>query len=304
VTDYIVRSDADAIRVLVGWQSGPFDEPRIRFDGWPRAVVNTTEPMDVFAQSRTIAAVQEWSERLFAWVKHGVRNRSHLNIHDKHRARPRVDVATDRRRLTFDFSKPFNEAVQASLNRSSAMPNLRPMGWAEAFRDVSREKLPSLSSGQTLCAILAAIVVGGITLTNTTNFKTSAKLALSEHIEENRHQETIKQIDSVILADAQAGGTTTLAKSAREKAAIKIADEQVQHTRILSSLIEGDPLVRFVANEVERIRPALWDVAPLTGTININGFELSAKTARAVAKGTRANNKRGIGVWKTTSQIS
>ena len=296
-------SDANAaLRVALAICDERYDAQNVRCDGFPFVTLQTTEPIDRYAEARAVNEVGNWSAKFFAFIKYGKPKKSLLKKHDQALARPKVEMSADRQRMTFDFSGYFNNLMSAAHHRAAAVAS-KTTATTDMFGkfayEVAKNKLSKLNEDRTLRFLMRAVLVAGIALSAPECIEKSGVVALNILKENNNQQKWLFERGYQV-----ASNSTAMPKSDREKVEKALAAEAATYDKIIASLSNEDPLVSFVTFEVEKLRPALWDAIPYNGTGTLNDVKVNGKAAREISKGTRRNNKNGVNPWKTTTQIS
>lgn len=317
MTTLTVRNDADAFQALKFLNSNPQGHPvKLVFQGWPRIFIQSTERLPGVQAARWITQLQRATDRQYATLKHaGARQR--LTAADRRAVLLDVRYHDDGRGLTVDMSGAAN-ALADAVEQADRQPSWRQhVQKVFDFAKASSDEKGTLAAGAVelgkamidrarpndlrlwgLAAILTTgLVVGSMVV---------ATYQLDSDKERNRHQERLAELDHTTIAVK--GSATRREPMVSTVAFDTDADARALAENLARDQLDRDPLLRFVVSEAERVRPAMLDLAPATGGLEINGARIQAEAARAVSKKLKAASRRQakpggvtmLGTWTTT----
>jgi hypothetical protein len=238
-------------------------------------------------------------------LAHGTTDRRKLTDPQKAEIQLGVEYQKGNTRLVIDFSKPATATARAVLLKGASKESAghseenveaaqrsresQTENWPRTVRETALAVVGRLRASQLTALGLAAIIVAGIAWTNTTNWKESLSHALAMKKETNEHQLKLAELDraTIVRRDGERAILTESAQRALERE----LDEYNRLANALPSQGLEAPLLKLVVAEVEGGRPALLDLAPITGSIDVNGLTIEASTARAAAKAVRKATK-------------
>lgn len=302
MSKYVLRNENDLFRVLMSGDDA-FDFSELRFERFPRIELRSSEPIDIFRLTDAVSAVERACRRLYTLFAYGKSGRR-LSKEECARVRPSIEQSNDRRLLAFDLTNVANytlQALRSNIAQSHAAPS--PTNLFDMWLAVLKDKLPTLTQANATKVMTRGLLAATVCVGGVASWYISSQHALLSQKEENRHVEELFKLSNVQLA-ANNGGETVVQKQTRLDAEKAIANADARNGKFLSNLHNGDPLVRFISNEVEKLRPALLEVASSTGTLDINGVRFTGYQAHKAAREIRKNVKNGISPWTTTLIMS
>lgn len=311
MTAFVVRSEADAwwaLNALSLEDGGGISS--LKFKGWPRLVIESTSRIDSVLASRAICRMQEAVERQFALLKFGKRDRRRLSDGDKAAVRITADQQLGGRRLVLDLSRAANAGANVVKNwdttrpfgrhhsaigslfdpiLQNAQPDPYPTTWPGAVTAISLAAIKKARPRDVLAWGFLSIIVAGLVAVSPLTLKVwSAHTLASQKLADERQIEIAElQHTTIVPRNSTAQKVSETTKRAVERD----LEWDSRRARMLALGEFNDPLLKFVVNEANDVRPALLNLVAEFGTIDFNGLTLTAKTARAIAKAKPALQK-------------
>lgn len=307
MTTIIVRNDAEALEAVRRLSTLPARYPvKLEFRGWPRITVHSSAQLPGVQAARWITQLQTATERQYAVLKHGG-TRRRLTAADRRDVKLDVHHHSDGQGLTVDFSRAANAAVRAVSGNADA-PRWKRRGQKlfDFAKAAAETKSDAIKLGMAMIdkARPIDITVWGLTAILLTGLVFSKSAELSHQLdlskESNRHQERMVALDHTTFAVR--GVPATLPPEHRKALVADEARDRALALSLASDQLDHDPLLQFVVAEAERTRPAMLDLAPATGTLEINGAQIPAEAAHAMSKRLKSRGPaaKTIGAWTTT----
>lgn len=283
-----ICSDDDAVRALLA----PESWRDVRFVGWPKLVVDTSEPFHPMRNLLRLQGIQEAVERQVCLLLHGTTDRRYLLSAEKKAARIEADYSPDKCRLVLDFSGAANAVLRAVKEKARQAGEWKPQQmlfgdgksvglWervGDGVHELARKVTPEGAERIWTAGVVAAFLMVG----SVWGLKVGLTYELQRRQQAIEHQERIAELDhtTIIRRDGVV---------ARETAQLKeILHEEkkveAQKVALLSDLELEQPLIGFVAREGRRAAPIVLGLAPSTGRLSFGGMEMGAKEARGLAK--------------------
>jgi hypothetical protein len=314
MTTIVVRNEADARRALELLNMIPPGETvDVRFQGWPTLNIKSTERIRGAKSAALVMALQRAVERQFAAIKYRG-NRRALTAPDRAEIDLDVRHSADGTRLSIDMSGAANAAARAVKRAAeTGTPEAANLQTLFDLAGAAKEAASVLSKGVVDWGVriidrgsdrdirhwgFATIIVAGLAFT-----ATSLGPALIDAIAPSKDAPQIAGLENTTVV-AKGDFKPNLTQHVQTALNAQSAIERDQ-ARILSADEITDPLMKFVVAEAEGTRPALLELASMSGNIDINGLELAGKSAHAGAKIIRRAQKArrdSIGAWTTITR--
>ena len=314
MTTIVVRNEADARRALeILNMMPPGETADVRFQGWPTLNIKSTERIRGVKGAALVTALQRAVERQFAALKYRGNRRS-LTAADRAEVELGVRHSVDGTRLSIDMSGAANAAARAVKRAAeTGTPEAANLQTLFDLAGAAKEAASILSKGLVdLCGRIidrgsprdirhwgfSIILVAGLSFT--------AVSLGNSLIDASATPKKTPQFAGLENTTVVAKGDVKPTVTEHVQAALNAQSATERHrARILSADEITDPLMKFVVAQAEETRPALLELASLSGNIDINGLELSGQTAHAGAKVIRKAQKArrdAIGAWTTTTR--
>jgi hypothetical protein len=267
------------------------------FENFPVLSLSASEAIDGVASSRAVAVLQSATRRFYALLKYGYPRR----LRKKERAEARIDVRhfDGDSRLEIDFTGPMNAALLASSRRAAELrwPEYRRLaaykqsevsGGSEGPWRTARECLLRLIDGleppdKRLVLMFAITLFAGV-VGSGLYFKEATAYQLGALDRNHSHQLKMAELEHTTIV-THTGGPVV------RNGAIKVMEREVdQEMKTARMLVGGEidhPLLQFVASEAHKVQPALLQLAPPHGWLEVNGFRITSAQAAAFEKAAR-----------------
>jgi hypothetical protein len=299
VTIFHVGNEDDAWRALE--QLDNASALNLRFQGWPRLVLEASEAIDGVQSALAVTQLQALVERLYCSITYGRPDRRRLTNSEKSETRLDVRFSPDNKKLIIDFSRPMNAMVWAQRRQCEFEDNARigsawqsqperqddkydpyPTTWPGAVRDICVEAISNITPRQTATVLTGMILATALTLGGVTMWQNWLEYKVSIQEEDNRHQLAMKALDEPIFETAN-GQHQTL-----NQEFLRIDQERI---RLFAKFEKEGPLVSFVSKVRKDAYPVILGLAPRTGHYSVNDLKLPAEVARAALKTASCNSE-------------
>jgi hypothetical protein len=310
VSTFTVRGYDDAWQVIDILRRGESSGLKIRFANC-YIDIEASARIAGMASAQAFITLQRRIRRQFSWFKYGRRD-GRLSDKDKAATEIRQIYHPNGCLVRYDITNALNAMAQAAEEwdehgpvHAERTPNLfatetdsRVESWARTTRELGHHLMTGMTpkDKKTIAlygiAIVALIFLGGVAI------KEGIKVG-AERLDAYAQQQRFDTQEPMTVAtyDGKKADLelTEVAKLSQE------LNGQRARTRMLVSDNIDMPFLRFVAAEAEDVRPALLRMAPVSGSITINGATMTAHEAKLGAKIMRkaAKAKRDNGGWMT-----
>ncbi len=169
----LVRNENEAWAALCALEHAS-DISALRFEGWPRLTISTSNAVDAVKESKAIIKIQEVVEKHYSLLKYGRLDRKRLTHRDSAEVRINVSRSDDGRKLIFDLSAAANAASRIISRRwenEKSGDGHSEEGWPRAVREVAGKVIEKVNPQQAMKLGFAAILMGGIAWASPTMWK-------------------------------------------------------------------------------------------------------------------------------------